>query len=366
MLNIDEITNSIIQGDSLEVLKKFPDNFIHSVITSPPYYQQRDYNVDGQLGQEKTIEDYVNNLCNIFDEVKRTLRDDGTIFINIGDKYDQNGNLLNAPHRLAIELQNRGWILRNTIIWNKLGGLPESVKNRFSNTFEYIFMFTKQRNYFFEQVFEPYKSATLKRFQYGNNVKPESPYAHFQCENMGQRLGFNNQGRNKTNVWELPTSNFKGGHFAVMPLELIRTCLQTTPEKICKKCGKGLKKQYKEGKDLDEIKKHSGADSKGLYKGQSKKAHNENKVQNASDVKRRVLESMKERIFIGYEMCECQKDKNKYDKAIILDPFMGAGSVAISCMQNDRNYIGIELNPEYIKVAEERIKPFKQQLKFSF
>jgi len=187
----------IIRGDSLSVLKTLPSESINCCVTSPPYWALRDYGVDGQLGLEPTFQEYINKLCNIFDEVKRVLRKDGTCWVNIGDTYWGGGNnrgsseenlsakqfsnrgargqcsrdwdksfkpkcLIQIPARFSIEMCNRGWILRNTIIWHKPNCMPSSVKDRFTVDFEYIFFFVKSKKYWFETQKEPHKEVSIK------------------------------------------------------------------------------------------------------------------------------------------------------------------------------------------------------------
>ena len=179
--------NIILQGDALTKLKELPEKSINMCMTSPPYWALRDYGEDGQLGLEPTFVEYINNLCDIFDEVKKVLRDDGTCWVNLGDTYNSGGNyrgkeldknckevyrrkdfegckndpkaqgisakcLTAIPMRFAIEMVNHGWILRNTIIWHKPNAMPCSAKDRFTVDFEYIFLFSKQKKYYFEKI----------------------------------------------------------------------------------------------------------------------------------------------------------------------------------------------------------------------
>ena len=192
--------DKIIQGDSLEVLKTFPDEFVDCVITSPPYWALRDYGVEGQLGLEQTFQEYITKLCDIFSEVKRVLKKEGTCWVNLGDcyssdsSYSKNGrqefgndkigmmnkskgqflkatdtermgmkggrlkggkvfkkkSLIMIPERFAIEMCGRGWILRNKIIWHKRNGMPSSVIDRLSNKYEVVYFFSKDTNYYFD------------------------------------------------------------------------------------------------------------------------------------------------------------------------------------------------------------------------
>ena len=174
----------LINDDVLKALKTIETESIQCVITSPPYWNLRDYGVEGQLGLESTFEEYINKLCNIFDEVKRVLKKDGSIYVNIGDtystvsgsmdkgKWSQPKNpaldnfmpeklkskcLCQIPSRFAIEMCNRGWILRNTIIWQKPNAMPSSAKDRFNNDFEYVYFFVKNEKYKFNTQMEDCK-----------------------------------------------------------------------------------------------------------------------------------------------------------------------------------------------------------------
>ena len=193
---MDKFLNQIICGDCLDELKKIPDESVDMVMTSPPYWALRDYGVEGQLGLEPTFQEYINRLCDIFDEVKRVLKKEGTCWVNMGDTYANSGGLSNSapdraggkpkgtrgtqpsaiakggyerpdsgtiskcllqiPSRFAIEMTNRGWILRNSIVWWKPNCMPSSVKDRFTVDYEMLFFFTKSKKYYFETQYEPY------------------------------------------------------------------------------------------------------------------------------------------------------------------------------------------------------------------
>lgn len=228
--------NKIYQGDALETLRTFPDKCIDMAITSPPYYGLRDYGVDGQIGMESTFQEYITKLCDIFDEVKRVLKDDGTCWVNIGDTYDgnkrgiddsklseaaiqsceglikktqlQNKCLLQIPARFAIEMTNRGWILRNEIIWCKPNVMPSSVKDRFSVDYEKLFFFSKSPKYIFEQQKEPVKT---------NDINPPR--------------GSKDLMRNMRCVWNINTQPFKGHHFATFPEKLVETPIKAGTKK---------------------------------------------------------------------------------------------------------------------------------------
>lgn len=160
------LTDRILCGDAKSILKTFPANSIDSIVTSPPYWQQRDYGVSGQLGGEAIFTEYVDNLCGVFDEVKRVLKPTGTCWVNLGDTYTtkqrRNGMptkcLLQLPSRFALAMTARGWTLRNEIIWHKSNCMPESAKDRFTTDFEKLYFFTKSNRYYFRQQFEAFRS----------------------------------------------------------------------------------------------------------------------------------------------------------------------------------------------------------------
>lgn len=154
--------NKIFIGDALEILQEFPDSFVDMCITSPPYYGLRDYGVQGQLGQESDFNLYIDKLLAIFDEVKRILKKKGTCWVNISDTYEDK-SLLGIPFQFVQGMLNKGWILRNTIIWHKPNAMPINVKDRFTIDFEYLFFFSKNKKYYFEQQVEPVKQSSIKR-----------------------------------------------------------------------------------------------------------------------------------------------------------------------------------------------------------
>lgn len=167
--------NKVYNEPCLETIRKMPDEFLDSVITSPPYWQLRDYGYDGQWGLEPTYKEYLEHLWEMMDEIYRVLKPSGTVWINLGDTYSGNGNtkepnkcLLLIPHRFAIGCIDRGWILRNDIIWGKRNGMPESVTDRFSKKHEYIFFMVKSEKYYFDldSIRDKVKAESLKRYEY--------------------------------------------------------------------------------------------------------------------------------------------------------------------------------------------------------
>jgi site-specific DNA-methyltransferase (adenine-specific) len=310
---VETFVNKIICGDSLKVLQTIPGESIDCVITSPPYWALRDYGVKGQIGLESTIEEYLDKLLAVFDEVKRVLKSSGTCWVNFGDTYANKtkggfrkkpqGNMYDrltkraalarfntklsippkslclTPSRFAIRMIERGWILRNEIIWHKPNSMPQSVRDRFSVDFEKVFFFVKNRKYYFRQQFEPLKNPErLERplLDPHKKHKRTASYWYSQRPEVSERarLKMLGKGRNKRSVWTIGTTAFAGNHFAVFPPRLIETPV----------------------------------------------------------------------------LAGCPPN------GIVLDPFIGSGTTAEVAKKLNRNFIGIEINPEYVKLARNRIK----------
>lgn len=304
--------DQILCGDALEVLHTLPDESAHCCVTSPPYWGLRDYGVEGQIGLEPTPEEYVAKLVEVFREVRRVLRADGTLWLNLGDCYAAPGkggpwdggrgqkntgrvlyarqanrgsfpgpkpkDLVGIPWRVAFALQADGWWLRSDIIWHKPNAMPESVRDRPTGAHEHIFLLAKSQRYYYDQdaIREPFatpphaprnkpRPGVLSRYGAGPGTPDPS--------GDPDRVWGNPKGRNKRTVWTVPTRPFKGAHFAVFPPDLIRPC-------ILAGCPEG---------------------------------------------------------------------------GIVLDPFFGSGTVGVVALQEGRHFIGIELNPEYCEMARERV-----------
>lgn len=331
---IKRLLDQFLQGDALTVLKNLPSETVDSVITSPPYFHLRDFGAKEQIGLEKTVDEYLERLLLIFDEIKRVLKPAGTCWVNMGDTYSTNtrtgayylsvretnqkfkgkaisvktnaamgskkqiqagkidGNniktnrfiqskcLLQIPSRFAIGMTNRGWILRNEIIWHKPNCVPSSVKDRFTADFEKLYFFVKEKKYYFKQQFEPLQNVKRLQHRYFNPQNErkwnfdKSPYLSVNPKSIEKsRKRILELGRNKRSVWRIPTKAFRGNHFAVFPEKLVETPI----------------------------------------------------------------------------MAGCPEN------GIVLDPFMGSGTTAIVAKRLNRRFLGIELNPEYIRLAKQRI-----------
>jgi DNA modification methylase len=301
----------VLQGDNREVLKTLEDQSVHCVVTSPPYFGLRDYGVPGQIGLEDQPHKFVAELVQIFDEVRRVLRDDGTVWLNLGDSYAANRtyqvhkgskvpdglkskDLIGIPWRVALALQGAGWWLRQDIIWHKPNPMPESVLDRCTKAHEYIFLLAKAERYYFDAkaISEPcevgdngssfvseYDKATKPglgtgpRAARGKAVSSPRNDGNTWNENNGRGFMPTSDRRNKRSVWSVPGSAFKEAHFATFPPDLIEPC-------ILAGCPEG---------------------------------------------------------------------------GTVLDPFGGAGTTGLVADRHKRNAILIELNPEYAEMARKRI-----------
>ena len=341
---------------------------------------------------KKTIvhKGYISHLCDIFDEVKRVLRDDGTCWVNLGDTYYGGGKdgkyckkgvsdiqlgnkgsldvvgsrfknmdykdkcLTMIPQRFAIEMVDRGWILRNVIIWHKPNCMPSSVKDRFTVDFEYIFYFSKKKKYYFETQREPHNIKYAKDWDRTNerkgvnyNIKTKDR----KTEGRSRSEFYGEGGRNKRTVWTINPKPFKEAHFAVYPEELCETPIKAgCPKFVCVKCGNPKVLEIeREGKSSSE-----------LMKGKDK-SHFKSEQGQKENI-RAPREAFERKIIIkGYKpTCNCN---TRFTSGIVLDPFFGAGTTGLVALKQGKKFIGIELNPEYIKIANKRLKPFLEQSK---
>jgi DNA modification methylase len=322
--------NTIYTEDALATLRRMPDEFLDMCVTSPPYFGLRDYKVDGQVGLEKSPHEYVAKLVEVFEDLRRALKPDGTFWLNIGDSYandskwggstggrhadglhgQSNGNgrgkkvtglkakeLCGIPWRLAFALQDAGWYLRQDIIWHKKNPMPESVTDRCTKAHEYIFLLTKSPKYYFDHhaIKEPAvggvpgnkKHKGVEAYADGDDLHrtayATSPDAVRQRDRSlkrnrngitGSLDNHRGETRHKRSVWHVASQPFKGAHFAVFPQKLIEPCI----------------------------------------------------------------------------LAGCRPG------GLVYDPFMGAGTTALVAVQHGRNYIGSELNPEYCELSRKRIQ----------
>ncbi len=230
--------NQIIEGDAFKVATGLPTECVDTIVTSPPYYLQRDYGSDAQIGQEASASTYVERLTELFGELLRVVKPTGSAWLIIGDKY-QNGELMGMPWRVALGLKDVGWRLRSDCIWHKPNAMPSSVKNRPTTDHEYIFFFSKSRDYFYDAdaVREPHVTFSEKsKMKGGRRHFGKRGGTPEQGKNGGNTnlhdarwdQAFHPKGRNKRTVWSIPLSKFREAHFAVFPETLVKTCIQAS------------------------------------------------------------------------------------------------------------------------------------------
>lgn len=226
----------ILQGDALSWLRQLPDACVDTVMTSPPYFRQRDYSGQDQIGREATPPQYVARLVEVFAECLRVVKPTGSAWLVLGDKYD-NGELLGMPWRVALAMREQGWILRSDVIWHKPNAMPSAVKTRPTTDHEYVFFFSRSKKYYYDAdaIREPHVTFTDKsRMRGGRRHFNERNGTPEQGKNGGQSnlhdgrwdQAFHPKGRNKRTVWSIPLSKFREAHFAVYPEPLVETCLR--------------------------------------------------------------------------------------------------------------------------------------------
>lgn len=229
------MVHRIDHGDAMAVTSQLPDALVDIIVTSPPYFRQRDYGSNGQIGREKTPEEYVANLVRVFSECRRVLKPSGSLWLVLGDKYDE-GKLMGLPWRVALALAADGWYLRSDVIWHKPNAMPSSVKNRLTTDHEYIFFLTKNAEYYYDAdairephvTFSPHSQMRGGRKHFG--VRGGTPETGKNGGNSNLHDGrwdqaFHPLGRNKRTVWSIPLSKFRDAHFAVFPESLVETCI---------------------------------------------------------------------------------------------------------------------------------------------
>ena len=331
--------NTVLVGDVRERLAELPNASVDCVITSPPFFQLRDYGVAGQMGLEPTVDEWVDELRVIMRGVARVLKPTGSLWLNLGDSYSRHArfgappkSLLLAPERLALALVADGWTLRNKVIWSKSNGMPNSVQDRLSCRWEVVYFFTRQRQYVFDLggIRIPHRSATTRRPLSKPNIKavpaqskPPTWAGPLAGNNSGlarlkkQGLVGHPLGKNPGDVWTMAASNFRGPHFATFPLALVeRPLLATCPERVCTGCGAPWIRV--------KVPRHDAVAQRGeLHPG-----------------------------------CRCRKG---WQPGLVLDPFMGTGTVGIVAEQHEREWLGVELNPKFAALANERIAGARNQ-----
>jgi DNA modification methylase len=374
----------LIKGDTLTQLKKLPSESVQTCICSPPYWCLRDYGVAGQLGLEPTPEAYVARMVEVFREVKRVLRDDGVMFLNIGDSYAGGGkgnygtgisthngtvakhcngsdfavpmglkpkDLVGIPWRLAFALQANGWYLRSDIIWHKPNPMPESVRDRPTKAHEYVFLLSKSARYFFDAdaVREPQSTAPhAAGYASGKDyaVGPMSRNGHSQREGNQSRIWGSTAGRNIRSVWTITPKPFRGAHFATFPPALVERCVKagTSERGACPHCGKAWERVTQREQDTLRPRSRPVGNSRRISASDFRAIGG---PQQASQIVRVGT--------LGFrQSCTCPAAAPV--PCVVLDPFIGSGTVATVAKSLGRDCIGIDLNPKYLAMARARVK----------
>ena len=448
MIQYNHLFVNYLLGDARDICRELPAKSVQMVVTSPPYWAMRDYGVKptvwggdpsckhiwgpqltrkkggktqspylagknleghhsaqtlkqgqfctrcnawfGCLGLEPTPELYVEHVVEVFREVKRVLRDDGSLWLNLGDSYasgsmtphcgqrrdgDQTAmagiqrrasslsrkDLVGIPWRVAFALQDDGWILRCDMIWEKKNPMPDSTKDRPTRSHDYIFLLSKKEHYFYDQdaVREPQSPHTLKAFK--NGIRPLNPKARKhpaaikpgltkQAMNTSRWMAKVPGGRNRRSVWTFSTQPCKYSHFASFPDRLVEICvLAGSSPKACPKCGAPWKKRFKIPIPPPEVYTNtknpldgfvSGSRKEGKYRGFGKK------YQEWRDAHPPV--------FVGWDKtCKCE-DNDGSGFCVVLDPFVGTGTTIKVSRSLGRSVIGIDLKPEYKDIAKKK------------
>lgn len=418
------IVNQVLQGDVLARLKEIPDECVNTIITSPPYWGLRDYGVDGQLGLEPSLNEYLDKLLLVTKELYRVLRVDGVLFWNHGDCYGgsmqghgqtrvstgfQNvmdlpqypGNHMIPPaatltpkcmalqnYRLLLRMvDSQGWILRNILVWHKTNHMPSSVRDRFANSYEPVYMLVKSKKYWFDldAVRKPlkYPDDVARRIRQDaqDNINPFAKDSKTVAWRRGLVKGdvnvgpeqfhssnvqLNPLGGNPGDVWSLSTQPFSEAHFATFPEKLVEPMIKSAcPEWVCERCGKAKVRITKTDYD---VQNEVGAKINLLSEKTISKQNFELKAKSDDDLVGNRPQSFKHgranaiRNTIGWSVCGCGAG---FKPGIVLDPFFGAGTTGLVALKLNRSFVGIELNPAYIEIANRRLKPYLEQTKLT-
>lgn len=429
------MTSSILHGDAKTVLEGLADGCIHMCVTSPPYYGLRNYGVDGQIGLEETPEQYVQKLVEIFHEVKRVLRSDGTLWLNIGDSYAGSGrgptghngignqterqgfdkqdtnrgslkynplggvvpssckpkDLIGIPWMLAFALRADGWYLRSDIPWIKRNSMPSSVRDRPASSIEHIFPFSKSRTYYYDYVAtmqpssESYNKDKRPRGKIRQCVNPNSKYPdegqfkkqdnvgnntytgfNARYEDPGTGLRFMRDSDFFFRTWQglLHNENgepismvvnprgYKGAHFACFPVQLVEPMILagTSDRGVCPVCGAPWVRVTEKKSSSD----HTGQTGCAFEEGS-----NANRI---ALLRQRARENGGEYSnaveTTGWKP-SCTYPPHVPIPATVLDPFSGSGATGVACQWHNRDYVGIELNPDYCTLQQQRLKENK-------
>ena len=410
----------ILQGDCRDVLKTLPDCSVHCCVTSPPYFGLRDYGCAGQIGLESTPDAYVAELVAVFREVRRVLRDDGTLWLNLGDSYAgyhgnknaaydaapsnkggyfenqrktlvnhngiKNKDLIGIPWRVAFALQADGWYLRQDIIWHKPNPMPESVRDRCTKAHEYIFLLSKSPRYYFdhEAIKEDAKTNDSRRPYTSKGAKDLDGRAEWKSGQQRDSGDFTK--RNRRSVWTVTTKPFKGAHFATFPPDLIEPCIRAGCPPAGKRCDcdeiissptgsgevydpsmetgrAGMNRPRRDGEgtrpitkreqrwNAEEMKKSAHIDEMREICG----AAFDHYIRTDKSGARPLPESIRQDFLGRGWITDAPPCIHPVEPAgTVLDPFGGSGTTGEVAASEGRKAILIELNPQYVKLAQGR------------
>jgi DNA modification methylase len=320
--------NVVLAGDALDRLRQLPTGSVDTVVTSPPYYALRNYEVPGQFGLEATVHEWVANLLPVIDELARVLKPDGSLWLNVGDSYSRHHkygapakSFTLGPERLLLALSKRGWIVRNKVVWAKPNPMPASVRDRLTASWEPLYFLVRSRRYFFDldAIRIPHRSRPAR----SPGTAVPSQRAAWAGPLAGDQSGLarlkqsgtpgHPLGKNPGDVWTLPTSTFRGGHHATFSEALVhRPLLATCPERVCVTCGLAWRRE-------------------------------------------RVARTVGHLAVVGKlrPACSCGTG---WQPGVVLDPFIGSGTTAVVAERLGRDWLGIELRPEFAAVTEARVQ----------
>jgi site-specific DNA-methyltransferase (adenine-specific) len=324
--------NRIVVGDALRQLRALPDASIDCVITSPPYFLLRDYGAEGQLGLERRVDQWVEQLAAISEQVRRVLVPTGTFWLNLGDTYSshpsqgaERKSLLMAPERLALRLQQSGWIIRNKIVWAKPNPMPSSIPDRLNTTYEVIYVLALQQKYYFDldAIRVPHVSARTAEKGSRPKVVPKETWRGPNSDTVTGLHALKAQGRvghplgkNPGDVWTITPGGYRGAHHAIFPLALAERMISAgCPEARCTRCRQPWTRRVI-----------------------------------------RALGGTATRAALA-PTCTCKRTS---EPGLVLDPFMGSGTTALAAEKLGREWLGIELNPSFAAAARDRITSARQ------
>jgi len=382
-------------GDCREVLREMDAESVQTVITSPPYWGLRDYGLgDDQLGLEPTPELYVAHLVEIFREVRRVLRDDGVVWIVIGDSYAASrsyqvtdnkwrdvGNemsmsippglkpkdLVGIPWRVAFALQADGWWLRSDIIWSKPNPMPESVRDRPTRAHEYIFLLTKASRYYYDADAIAEDAIHAGRVVSYDGSQKNTDHENRRYPGARPREITVVPLRNRRSVWHIATEPYPAAHFATFPTKLIEPCVLagTSAKGCCSECGAPWEKVIKGEPSRPQRKNYSGKGQMGPHRcggdrpGGFYPGHRTIGWQPTCDCFGHIEEVATEPDWIGpatQKVYVFDGDVPAPQPCTVLDPFCGSGTTGVVALRHGRSFIGIDNNPEYCELARRRIE----------